>query len=117
MPYFLGIDTSNYTTSVALYDSDARKVFHRKKLLSVKQGSIGLKQSDAVFAHIKQLPGLVSSLVEETGVFSLRAVGVSVRPRDVEGSYMPCFLTGNTAASCIASVSYTHLTLPTTERV
>ncbi len=104
MPYFLGIDTSNYTTSVALYDSDARKVFHRKKLLSVKQGSIGLKQSDAVFAHIKQLPGLVSSLVEETGVFSLRAVGVSVRPRDVEGSYMPCFLTGNTAASCIASI-------------
>ncbi len=104
MSRFLGIDTSNYTTSAAIYDNDRHEIIHRKKLLPVKEGSIGLKQSDAVFAHIKQLPDLVSSLMEEAGDCSFDAVGVSVRPRDIKGSYMPCFLTGNTVASCICSV-------------
>ena len=104
MPHFLGIDTSNYTTSVAIYDRETQEIIHRKKLLPVKEGCIGLKQSDAVFAHIKQLPELVSSLIEETGNLSIDAIGVSVRPRDKKGSYMPCFLTGNTVASCISSI-------------
>lgn len=104
MSRFLGIDTSNYTTSVAIFDDESGEIIHRKKLLPVKAGSIGLKQSDAVFSHIKQLPELVSSLMQEVGPSSIDAIGVSVRPRDVEGSYMPCFLTGNTVADCIASI-------------
>lgn len=56
MPYYLGIDTSNYTTSAAVFDSQTGQVIHRKKLLPVAKGSLGLKQSDAVFAHVKQLP-------------------------------------------------------------
>ena len=104
MARFLGIDTSNYTTSVAVYNSDCNQIIHRKKLLPVKTGSIGLKQSDAVFSHIKQLPELFDSLMEEIGHVKLSAVGVSVRPRDIEGSYMPCFLTGDTVASCLTSV-------------
>lgn len=49
MSYYLGIDTSNYTTSAAVFDSGTGKVVHRKKLLPVAEGSLGLKQSDAVF--------------------------------------------------------------------
>lgn len=56
MPYYLGIDTSNYTTSAAVFDSQTGQVIHRKKLLPVAKGSLGLKQSDAVFAHGKTAP-------------------------------------------------------------
>ena len=36
MAVFAGLDTSNYTTSVAFYDTVTGKVTHRKKLLPVK---------------------------------------------------------------------------------
>ena len=59
MPEFLGIDTSNYTTSAAIYYSDENKAVQQKKLLPVKDGALGLRQSDAVFHHTKQLPQIV----------------------------------------------------------
>ncbi len=93
MAYYLGLDTSNYTSSVALYNSQTRQVIQQKKLLPVKQGTLGLRQSDAVFAHVKQLGALVRELMAQESV-RLDGVGVSVRPRDQEGSYMPCFLGG-----------------------
>ena len=62
MPLFLGIDTSNYTTSVALYDSDNRKDYSARKLLPVKAGEKGIRQSDAVFHHTQQLPDLVEEI-------------------------------------------------------
>ena len=49
MPFYLGIDTSNYTTSAALYDAESGVVCHRKQLLTVHPGERGLRQSDAVF--------------------------------------------------------------------
>ncbi len=104
MALFAGFDTSNYTTSVALFDSEQGKVLHRKKLLPVKEGALGLKQSDAVFQHTKQLPQLVKELffgMEQP----LEAIGVSTRPRTMDGSYMPCFLVGNLAAEVAAAVS------------
>ena len=64
MPYYLGIDTSNYTTSCALYNSDTDTVVHRKKLLPVKKGELGLRQSDAVFHHTVQLPELMRELFD-----------------------------------------------------
>lgn len=103
MAYYLGLDTSNYTSSVALYNSQARQVIQQKKLLPVKQGALGLRQSDAVFAHVKQLGALVRELMAQ-GSVRLDGVGVSVRPRDQEGSYMPCFLVGELVAESIASV-------------
>ncbi len=107
MPLYLGIDTSNYTTSAAVYCSETGEVSHRKKLLPVKQGSLGLKQSDAVFAHVKQLPQLVEELLFDVGEHPpLAGVGVSVRPRDVEGSYMPCFLVGDLAAQTASAVCH-----------
>ena len=90
---YLGIDTSNYTTSVAAYDTVTGQIVQRKKLLPVKEHAVGLRQSDAVFAHIKQLPELIEELSQMLGQ-AVDGVGVSTRPRDVEGSYMPCFLCG-----------------------
>ena len=55
MGVFLGIDTSNYTTSLSLYDPDTNQVEMEKRLLPVKPGQCGLRQSDAVFLHVKQL--------------------------------------------------------------
>lgn len=99
----LGIDTSNYTTSVAFYDGTEGK--NCSRLLDVKPGELGLRQSDAVFAHVKRLPELVSQLVgEKRSGSQIRAIGVSTRPRAVNGSYMPCFLVGDSLARCLGAV-------------
>lgn len=108
MSYYLGIDTSNYTTSCAIYDAQSGLVVQRKKLLPVKQGELGLRQSDAVFHHTVQLPELVKELFESCPV-DISAVGVSDRPVCAEGSYMPCFLAGVNAAMCIASAKSIEL--------
>ena len=99
---FLGIDTSNYTTSSALYDDETKEIFQQKKLLPVKEGELGLRQSDAVFAHVKQLGEIVSSLFKDHNS-AIDAIGVSTRPRDLDGSYMPCFLVGEMVAKCLSS--------------
>lgn len=98
---YLGIDTSNYTTSAALFDGE--RMIQRKKLLPVRVGELGLRQSDAVFEHTRQLPELVEACFQEAAPASLSAVGVSVRPRDQQGSYMPCFLAGESAARSVAA--------------
>lgn len=100
----LGIDTSNYTTSAALFDTSDGTVRQVKKLLPVKKGELGLRQSDAVFHHTKQLPEIVRSLFEDCGEIPA-AVGVSVRPRNISGSYMPCFLCGEGLADSIGAVN------------
>lgn len=98
---FLGIDTSNYTTSCALLASDG--YFNSRRLLPVEDGSLGLRQSEAVFSHIKSLGGLFKELMEKKEDYSVKAVGVSAYPRDCDGSYMPCFLVGKMAAESIAA--------------
>lgn len=98
MSSFLGIDTSNYTTSAAVFDGE--RLIQRKKLLPVKEGEKGLRQSEALFHHTLALPKLLDELLPAS---DLKAVGVSTRPRNVEGSYMPCFLAGEASASAIAS--------------
>ena len=101
---YLGIDTSNYTTSAALFDADSNTVLQKKKLLPVKAGEKGLRQRDAVFHHTVQLPQVLSDLVSNCGASSVGAVGVSLFPRREEGSYMPCFLVGKSIAVSISSV-------------
>lgn len=95
---FLGVDTSNYVTSLSLSDGD-RIVKSVRLPLTVEMGERGLRQSDAVFQHTVNLP----RAFEELGPFAPTAVGVSATPRDCEGSYMPCFLAGVAAATAIAS--------------
>lgn len=106
---FLGIDTSNYTTSAALGDSDGHVVLNLKKLLPVKEGERGLRQSDALFAHTKNLPDIMQMLGNFLGSQApdakIAAVGYSATPRSVEGSYMPCFLSGVAVAETVSAVT------------
>lgn len=99
----LGIDTSNYATSLAVFDTNAGEVVcDCKKFLPVKPGQMGLRQSDALFHHTAALPQLLREISEKTDFSAIGAVGVSARPRPVEGSYMPCFLAGLNAATSFA---------------
>ena len=98
---FIGFDTSNYTTSVACFDGREGK--NSSRLLDVRPGELGLRQSDALFAHVKRLPELTQALFDGTERTPICAVGVSSRPRAVEGSYMPCFLAGVSAAQTMAA--------------
>lgn len=97
MNNYLGIDTSNYTTSVAIANDNG--VIQNKKLLPVKEGTLGLRQSDAVFHHVQQLPQILDKLLPTDNI---KAVGVSFAPRRVEGSYMPCFTVGMCNANAIS---------------
>ena len=98
----LGFDTSNYTTSIAAYDG--RRGQNCSRLLDVRPGELGLRQSDALFSHVKRLPELAKQLMQSADPDEIIAVGVSTRPRAVEGSYMPCFLAGESQARVISAV-------------
>ena len=103
IPAVLGLDTSNYTTSLAVYDG--REGIHVGRLLTVRPGELGLRQSDALFQHVQRLPQLFGQL-RERGLdqYQIVAVGASTRPRAVEGSYMPCFLAGASQGEGLAHV-------------
>lgn len=101
IPCFLGIDTSNYTTSLALVDTHGQVLFDKRIVLTVKPGEIGLRQSDAFYQHVMNLPGLFFDL-PKTCLESVVSIGVSTRPRNVEGSYMPVFNAGLQFAKVIA---------------
>ena len=101
---YIGIDTSNYTTSAALFDAKERKFLSNvKRILGVSEGERGLRQSDAVFSHVKNLPSVTAEAFERIEPENLCAIGVSSTPRDVEGSYMPCFQVGYAAASTLSA--------------
>lgn len=100
---YLGIDTSNYTTSAALYNSQTGEITQQKKLLPVREGQLGLRQSDAVFHHTAQLHTLFEELVRGVDTKQIAAVGVSSRPRPVSGSYMPCFTVGQNTAKILSA--------------
>ena len=102
---YVGIDTSNYTTSAAFCDEEGRVIANLKIPLPVKEGNRGLRQSDAVFEHVRNLPAIMNSLKNEMADYEAVAVGVSTTPRDAEGSYMPCFLSGIAARDSILAVT------------
>ncbi len=102
MSYFLGIDTSNYTTSVALFNDETNEIKSLKKLLPVKSGEKGIRQSDAVFHHTVQLPDLIEELLKEFKG-DIKGIGVSVKPCNEIDSYMPCFLVGISIARSLAN--------------
>ena len=96
----IGFDTSNYTTSIAWFDGT--NGVNCSRLLPVKPGELGLRQSDAVFSHTKSLPELSGRLFSHVDTSAIHAIGVSTRPRAVEGSYMPCFMVGYSHAKLLA---------------
>ena len=96
----IGFDTSNYTTSIAYFDGIDG--LNCSKLLPVKAGELGLRQSDAVFHHTISLPELSGRLFSNINCNDIQAIGVSTRPRAVDGSYMPCFMVGYSHAKLLA---------------
>ena len=96
----IGFDTSNYTTSIAYFDGSLGE--NVSQLLPVREGELGLRQSDAVFHHTKSLPELSDRLFSRLHSTNIQAVGVSTRPRAVEGSYMPCFMVGCSHAKVLS---------------
>lgn len=103
----IAFDTSNYTTSIAYFDGETGRNY--SQLLPVKEGQLGLRQSDAVFHHTKSLPELSDRLFSDVNISDISAVGVSSRPRAVDGSYMPCFLVGVSHAKLLADALHVPL--------
>jgi len=102
-PVVIGFDTSNYRTSVAAVTLDGEILVNHRELLPVTSGERGLRQSDAVFAHIRQLRNSEEALREALKGSRIAAVAASTRPRDGETSYMPVFQVGYTAGSLLAA--------------
>lgn len=99
---YLGIDTSNYACSAAIYDSESGEFAANERIdLPVKEGELGLRQSDAVFSHVKLMPQVLSAKAFDV-LPKVSAVAVSAAPRGAEGSYMPCFLVGVSIATAVS---------------
>lgn len=99
----IGIDTSNYTTSVALIYEDGELMANIKQPLPVASGECGLRQSDALFAHIKNIPIVMQEVRRHLNGRRPSAIGVSATPRNQSGSYMPVFLAGLAVAEAISA--------------
>ena len=107
---YIGVDTSNYTTSLSLCNGQGEVLANLKRPLPVKEGERGLRQSDAVFAHVKHLPSLMDELKDylhptDGQEASVCGIGYSATPRRAEGSYMPCFLAGEVVASSLSAAT------------
>lgn len=102
MSCVLGIDTSCYTTSIALMDTNNNLLLDERIILPVKEGGCGLRQSEMVFLHNKNLPILFEKASEVLKNTPIKAIGVSVFPRRIENSYMPAFTVGHGFAKVIA---------------
>ncbi len=103
MPLILGVDTSNYTTSLALVDDQGHLVAQERRLLEVATGERGLQQSAAVFQHLTRLPDLLAKLWLNGNLHELKLIAVSTKPRPQEGSYMPVFQVGEGYAQTIST--------------
>ncbi|WP_069649740.1 hypothetical protein [Caloranaerobacter ferrireducens] len=102
--YHLGIDTSAYTTSVAVLNDDGKIIIDLRKLLKVKKGSLGLRQQEAVFQHINNLPEIFNRIANEIEVNKIKTVSASVKPRSITDSYMPVFKVAQGHAFILAKV-------------
>lgn len=107
MSKFLGMDTSCYTTSVAIFDDKEGIVSEERTVLTVKEGHRGLSQSEMVFQHIRNLPILLEKMKSYLPV--IEGVGVSIFPRRRADSYMPAFLAGKSVANAIAMARHVPL--------
>lgn len=102
--YYLGIDTSAYTTSIAVIDDDLNILFDERKTLEVEIGKRGLRQQEAIFQHINNLPLLIKKLTNKIDVSMIRSIGVSISPRNITGSYMPVFKISQNIGNIVANL-------------
>ncbi len=101
--YYLGIDTSLYTTSLAVVDDKFNLIWEKRIPLTVEKGHRGLRQSEALFLHIKNLPISFEELALNVDG-GYRAIVVSSTPRPIAGSYMPVFKAGQSLATALSSM-------------
>jgi len=101
---YLGIDTSAYTTSIAIIDEEDNIVVDLREILKVKEGQRGLRQQEAVFQHINNLPILVEKMAKMIDVHRIDTVSCSSRPRNLSESYMPVFIVGRGQAIIISNM-------------
>ena len=100
----LGIDTSNYKTSAAVVNEAGEILFNHQQLLKVKQGERGLRQSEALFQHVQNLPAVMEAVFAQEEIRErIGCISVSTRPRPLEGSYMPVFTAGQGYARSLAA--------------
>ncbi|MDO4935342.1 MAG: O-sialoglycoprotein endopeptidase [Phascolarctobacterium sp.] len=109
MKVYLGIDTSCYTTSVALLDEQGNLVADERRILKVKQEECGLQQSEMVYQHVRALPDLLEKAL--VPYYEIVGIGVSERPRTLADSYMPAFLVGLGTAKTLAQALQVKLHL------
>ena len=102
--YYVGIDTSNYTTSLAVIDAEGNTLIDLRKILEVKKNQVGLRQQDAVFQHMKNLPLMIGKLSNIIDPGNINTISVSVAPRTVKDSYMPVFQVGKGQAFILSSI-------------
>lgn len=102
--YYLGIDTSAYTTSIGVIDEQNNIICNEKKILEVQKGSRGLRQQEAIFQHMLNFPALIENISEKLDFKKIVSVSVSAKPRDREDSYMPVFLFGEGQAILISKL-------------
>lgn len=105
MDAYIGFDTSCYTTSIAVIDSKGKLMFDGRRALRIKQGEKGLRQSEGVFQHVRNLGDLSSSQAEAWEGLDIVAAAASVKPRPVKGSYMPVFTVGENTARVVATAA------------
>lgn len=99
--YCLGIDTSNYTTSLAVIDSNMKLAYEGRRILDVPEGSRGLRQSDAHFQHTNNIPELLKQCFKKVEPRKTVCICVSSRPRNTVDSYMPVFTAGTSTAKIL----------------
>lgn len=104
LPMFLGIDTSCYTTSLAVVDEKANLLAEQRMILPVSLGEQGLRQSTALFYHLQNLPKVMQELFSCLKGQELRSIAVSARPLPHLASYLPVFTAGLTLAESLAAV-------------
>ncbi|SES62855.1 O-sialoglycoprotein endopeptidase [Anaerobranca gottschalkii] len=104
MKLYLGIDTSNYTTSLAVVSEKDEIIYDRRKILSVEGGKRGLRQSEAFFQHNNNFPEMFSLLKGEIELDKIAGIAVSTKPRNIENSYMPVFKAGSNYAQVLSDV-------------
>lgn len=102
--YYMGIDTSAYTTSIAIIDEFHNVIFDVRSILEVKQGDRGLRQQEAVFQHVNNIPKIIDVLSNKIDMFNIKTVSASVKPRNLKESYMPVFKVAQGQAFIISKI-------------
>lgn len=101
MSWVIGFDTSCYTTSVAVLNTNGELLADCRRLLTVKPGGRGLAQSEMVFQHTRNLPAVLEEALANVGD-APAAIGTTNCPRPLPDSYMPAFLVGEGYARSLA---------------